>query len=108
MMFGTGESPSSSSESITPSTMSSSWTVGMNCCQFASPTSLICESDSRVIRIWKLSNAGSRASTSISVAASAPNRSATYDLSSSSVLMLSSRRIFCQSLIASLLRALVW
>ena len=28
VMFGTGESPSSSSESITPSTTSSSWTVG--------------------------------------------------------------------------------
>ena len=31
-MFGTGESPSSSSESITPSTMSSSWVVGTYCC----------------------------------------------------------------------------
>src|SRR3954469_10729132 len=100
-MLGTGESPSSSRESITPSTISSSCTVGMNWFQFASPISLIWDSDSRVMRIWKLSKAGPRASTSISrSAASGPNRSATYALSSSSVLMLSSRRIFCQSLIA--------
>ena len=44
-----------------------------------------------MIRIWKLSNAGCRASTSISrSAASSPNRSATYARSCSSVLMLSS------------------
>jgi hypothetical protein len=73
VMFGTGESPSSSSESITPSTTSSSWTVGTYCCHMASPTSWIDANEFGVIRIWKLSKAGFRASTSMT---SLPNRSA--------------------------------
>src|SRR5689334_785507 len=89
-MLGTGESPSSSSESITPSTMSSSWTVGTYCCHIGSPISLIVLRTFGVSRIWKLSNAGCSPSTSMT---SDPYRSAS--LSRVSTL---SWRIFCQSL----------
>src|SRR6476619_1649415 len=93
-MFGTGESPSSSRESMTPSTISSSSTVGTYCCHMGSPTSLMEFNACGVKRIWKLSNAGLRASTSIT---SCPNLSASF----SRVAMLSSLRILCQSLIQS-------
>src|SRR5688500_12198185 len=96
-MFGTGESPSSSSESMTPSTMSSSSTRGTYCIHIGSPTSLICSSAAGVMRIWKLSNAGRSASTSIT---SWPNFSA----SRSRLATASSRRVFCQSLMVTQLR----
>src|SRR5688500_7863615 len=96
-MFGTGESPSSSSESMTPSTMSSSSTRGTYCSHIGSPTSLICSRAAGVMRIWKLSNAGASASTSMT---SWPNLSA----SRSRLAIASSRRVFCQSLMVTLLR----
>src|SRR5688500_14675239 len=96
-MFGTGESPSSSSESMTPSTMSRSSTRGTYCSHIGSPTSLICSRAAGVIRIWKLSNAGTSASTSMT---SWPNLSASF----SRLAMLWSRRVFCQSLMVTLLR----
>src|SRR5512140_3797915 len=96
VMFGTGESPSSSSESTTPSTISSSRTVGTYWFHIGSPTSLICSSAAGVMRTWNASNAGRSASTSIT---SWPNFSASL----SSVSTLPSRRTFCHSLMASLL-----
>src|SRR5436190_5493630 len=98
-MLGTGESPSSSRESTTPSTTSSSCMVGTNCCHIASPGSLMRSSMAGVMRIWKLSNAGPRASTSISRSATSwPKRSATYACSLSRLSTLW-WTVFCQSLI---------
>src|SRR6185437_12675898 len=91
-MFGTGESASSSSESMIPSWISSSCTVGTYWFHMGSPTSLIWSRAAGVMRIWKLSNAGASASTSMT---SRPNRSASL----SRLAMLSSLRIRCHSLI---------
>src|SRR3569623_3610089 len=95
-MLGTGESASSSSESTTPSTISSSRTGGTYWFDFGSPTSLICSSAAGVMRTWNASNAGRSASTSIT---SWPNFSASFSREST----LPSRRTFCHSLMASLL-----
>src|SRR3569623_442606 len=95
-MLGTGESPSSSSESTTPSTISSSRTGGTYWFHIGSPTSLICSSAAGVMRTWNASNAGRSASTSIT---SWPNFSASFSREST----LPSRRTFCHSLMASLL-----
>src|ERR1041385_1746497 len=98
-MFGTGESPSSSRESMTPSMTSSSCVVGTYCCHIGSPISLIVARAFGVIRIWKLSNAGWSPLTSMT---SLPNRSA--NLSSVSTL---SWRTFCQSLMVPRLQGSV-
>src|SRR5438045_3623948 len=98
-MFGTGESPSSSSESITPSTISSSCVVGTYCCHIGSPTSLIVARTFGVIRIWKLSNAGSSDSVSMT--------SSPYFLASLSRVSMLSWRLFCQSLMRDQLPSVV-
>src|SRR5258705_9100887 len=96
-MFGTGELASSSSESTSPSRISSSWTVGTYWRQIGSPGVLIRSTMAGEMRNSKFSAARRRRS--ISATCSGPNRSA----SASSDAMLFLRSSSCQLSIRQIL-----